>query len=162
MIKDSGDRTEFATGAVRDMRVGKGRCDLMPIDIICKIFDGKEKDIFALISQFKETGSTSFLISAIKAFCDYNYETMMLEVSIHFEEGAKKYGENNWQKGIDANCYIDSAIRHYLKYLRGDDDERHDRAFVWNLMCCAWTCEHKPELNTYAKNKVVNNNENQH
>ena len=30
-IKDSGDRTEFATGAVRDMREGKGRCDLMPL-----------------------------------------------------------------------------------------------------------------------------------
>lgn len=30
MIKDSGERTEFATGAVRDMHVGKGRFDLLP------------------------------------------------------------------------------------------------------------------------------------
>ena len=30
MIKDSGDRTQFATGAVRDMGSGKGRCDLVP------------------------------------------------------------------------------------------------------------------------------------
>lgn len=29
-IKDSGQRTEFATGAVRDMATGKGRTDLMP------------------------------------------------------------------------------------------------------------------------------------
>lgn len=29
-IKDSGDRTEFATGAVRDMHSGKGRMDLLP------------------------------------------------------------------------------------------------------------------------------------
>lgn len=29
-IKDSGDRTEFSTGAVRDMHEGKGRCDLLP------------------------------------------------------------------------------------------------------------------------------------
>lgn len=30
MIKDSGDRTEFETGAKRDMRAGKGRMDLLP------------------------------------------------------------------------------------------------------------------------------------
>ena len=29
-IKDSGDRTEFSTGAVRDMHEGKGRYDLLP------------------------------------------------------------------------------------------------------------------------------------
>lgn len=29
-IKDSGDRTQFSTGAVRDMHVGKGRFDLLP------------------------------------------------------------------------------------------------------------------------------------
>ena len=29
-IKDSGDRTEFATGAVRDIHAGKGRFDLLP------------------------------------------------------------------------------------------------------------------------------------
>lgn len=30
MIKDSGERTEFGTGAVRDMHSGKGRMDLLP------------------------------------------------------------------------------------------------------------------------------------
>lgn len=30
MIKDSGQRTEFSTGAVRDMHTGKGRYDLLP------------------------------------------------------------------------------------------------------------------------------------
>lgn len=29
MIKDSGDRTKFETGAVRDMHSGKGRMDLL-------------------------------------------------------------------------------------------------------------------------------------
>jgi len=29
-IKDSGERTEFKTGAVRDLRSGKGRFDLLP------------------------------------------------------------------------------------------------------------------------------------
>lgn len=30
MIKDSGDRTEFETGAKRDIQHGKGRMDLLP------------------------------------------------------------------------------------------------------------------------------------
>lgn len=30
MIKDSGDRTKFNSGAVRDLGAGKGRCDLLP------------------------------------------------------------------------------------------------------------------------------------
>lgn len=81
--------------------------------------------------------------------------TMLLEVAKHFEEGCKKYGENNWQKGIPTHCYIDSAVRHYLKYLRGDKNEPHDRAFCWNILCAIWTCKHKPELNDYAKQEAT-------
>lgn len=33
-IKDSGQRTDFETGAVRDMHEGKGRYDLLPWDAI--------------------------------------------------------------------------------------------------------------------------------
>ena len=29
-----------------------------------------------------------------------------------------------------------------MKYLDGWDDEPHDRAFVWNLMCLIWTHDH--------------------
>ena len=32
-IKDSGERTNFDSGAVRDLRTGKGRMDLVPLDI---------------------------------------------------------------------------------------------------------------------------------
>lgn len=33
-IKDSGNRKEFNTGAVRDMHEGKGRYDLLPWDAV--------------------------------------------------------------------------------------------------------------------------------
>lgn len=36
-IKDSGNRREFDTGAVRDMKEGKGRYDLLPWDAIHEI-----------------------------------------------------------------------------------------------------------------------------
>ena len=36
-IKDSGERTEFSTGAVRDMHTGKGRMDLLPWHAIMEV-----------------------------------------------------------------------------------------------------------------------------
>lgn len=148
-IKDSGERREFESGAVRDIQEGKGRCDLLPLDMVGEYLS---EDTLRLISKFQHTGEVVHLYGAINASeINGNPYDIVLELSKHFEEGAKKYGENNWQKGIPTHCYIDSAVRHYLKYLRGDDDEPHDRAFVWNIVCCIWTCIHKPELNDYKK-----------
>lgn len=158
-IKDSGNRTEFATGAVRDIQEGKGRCDLLPLDVISECyysaFPGKfSASIFYEIYLFTQDGNVLHLydvLSKDEPFDDWS--DMFLEVAIHFEEGCKKYGENNWRKGIPVKRYIDSAVRHYLKWLRGDEDEPHDRAFCWNIMCAIWTCKHMPELNDYAKEK---------
>jgi hypothetical protein len=160
-IKDSGDRTEFSTGAVRDMREGKGRCDLMPLYVVSHILVGSSIDhdpVLQRIEDFRKSGNSEYLYNAIHEFITkrFNYTgmdtrfevcvtSMLLEVAKHFEDGAKKYGENNWQKGIPVHCYIDSAVRHYLKWLRGDKDEPHDRAFVWNLMCCIWEVDYHEE-----------------
>ena len=37
MIKDSGERTQFASGAVRDMHEGKGRFDLVPMCVLMRL-----------------------------------------------------------------------------------------------------------------------------
>lgn len=103
MIKDSGNRTEFATGAVRDMHIGKGRFDLLPWHAIH-------------------------------------------DVAKHCEDGALKYGERNVDRGIPQHSLIDSAFRHLAKYTRGETDEDHLRAAVWNML---WALEQEtthPEL----------------
>lgn len=159
-IYDSGERREFSTGAVRDIQEGKGRCDLMPLEVASHFL--YDDQILGLISDFQETNDTGRLYEALKWFCGqllvgHGTEaraSLLLEVAKHFEDGAKKYGEHNWQKGIPVRCYIDSAVRHYLKWLRGDKDEPHDRAFCWNIMCAIWTCKHKPELNDYNKEET--------
>lgn len=139
-IKDSGERRSFDTGAVRDIQEGKGRPSLMPLEVVYMLTGGD--NIIFCLGYFKDSGNTIHLLNALRHFAKQAYndscETMFLEVSKHFEEGAAKYGDNNWQKGIPTSCYLDSAIRHYLKYRRGDNDEPHDRAFVWNIMCCIW------------------------
>jgi hypothetical protein len=162
-IKDSGSRTEFPSGAVRDMGgKDKGRCDLMPLDVVAIIVgeqDSNPDPIIASIGHFQTSGDTGCLYQALehfagKAFTRENMGTscchMCLEVSKHFAEGCEKYGENNWKKGIPVKSYINSGVRHYLKWLRGDKDENHHLAFCWNLMCALWTCKHKPELNDYG------------
>ena len=154
-IKDSGTRREFSTGAVRDIQEGKGRCDLIPLDVVSDLFRGDDPNIPVIlnyISCFQKTGLTEFLIWAVKSFINqFNAFDMLLEISKHYENGAKKYGENNWQKGIPIKSYIDSAVRHYFKWLRGDNDEPHDRAFCWNLISAIWTCRKYPVLNDYRQ-----------
>ena len=151
MILDSGDRTEFETGAVRDMHEGKGRCDLLPLDVVGELI---YSDVIISIHNFQCHSNVDYLKKALYHFITTRWNSdfdMILEVAKHFEEGAKKYGENNWQKGIPVRCYIDSAVRHYLKWLKGDQDEPHDRAFCWNILCAMWTIKNKPELNDYRK-----------
>lgn len=154
-LKDSGERREFDSGAVRDISEGKGRCDLLPLDIISQYMSDI---VLSYIADFKATGCCQSLWDALNIFqyeayaikglkdSRQQWANTLLEVSIHFEDGARKYGENNWQKGIPLHCYIDSAIRHYLKWRRRDKDEPHDRAFVWNILCAIWTMHHFPNL----------------
>lgn len=70
-----------------------------------------------------------------KGRCDLLPPLAIIRLSKHFEEGAKKYGERNWEKGIPINSFIDSAMRHTLKYMAGQDDEDHLVAAAWNLIC---------------------------
>lgn len=55
------------------------------------------------------------------------------QLAIHTEEGAKKYSEDNWRLGQPLRQYLASAYRHLNKLMRGETDERHDRALLWNI-----------------------------
>ena len=147
MIKDSGERREFTTGAVRDIAEGKGRCDLLPLDVVGELIRSK---VLLDINHYIRKGSIRSLETAIGHFAivelQVGLEEAMLEAAIQYEEGCKKYGERNWEKGINLHCYIDSAVRHYLKWKNGYTDEPHDRAFLWNILGAIWTHENKPEL----------------
>lgn len=146
-LKDSGTRREFSTGAVRDVADGKGRCDLLPL---VPVSEAMGSCTLMQIGMFMASEGTNHLRRAILEFCgerDWDLPTAMLEVSIHYEDGARKYAERNWEIGIPLHCFIDSAVRHYLKWRRGDNDEPHDRAVLWNLLGAWWTLDNHPELN---------------
>ncbi len=59
----------------------------------------------------------------------------LTRLAVHFENGAVKYGDDNWKKGQNLRRYVSSAIRHISKYMLGLKDEDHLAAAVWNLMC---------------------------
>ena len=114
--------------------------------------------IFAALNRFQEKDTVESLYAALSMASEKIFGSdanMVLEVAKHFEDGARKYGDNNWRRGIPVHCYIDSATRHYLKWLRGDVDEPHDRAFCWNVMCAIWTVIHHPDLDEYRLVKTA-------
>ena len=163
-LVDSGTRRRFGTGAVRDGHEGVGRCDLLPLGVIG---EQTNDNILSLVEAYIRNGVYEVLWEAICIFSKRHYNetfTALLEVSKQYEDGAKKYNDRNWENGIPLHCYIDSGVRHYLKFLRGDTDEPHDRAFIWNMLGAIWTHENKPELidlpfadtgNTATENKPV-------
>jgi hypothetical protein len=54
----------------------------------------------------------------------------------HLTEGGKKYDKRNWMGAYTQEEYDrfrESAIRHFVQYLRGDNDEDHFAAVVFNL-----------------------------
>jgi len=55
-------------------------------------------------------------------------------LSIHYENGSKKYGSWNWMLGQPLSRYIDSLIRHVWAVQDGLDDEDHEAAVLWNMM----------------------------
>lgn len=148
ILKDSGCRREFASGAVRDIAEGKGRCDLLPLDVLWHMYPESFWPLKS-IDAYIRNGDIEDLESMLRRFLERQYPdpiTGLLEVAKHYEDGALKYTERNFEKGIPLHCFIDSAVRHYLKLRRGDDDEPHDRAFVWNILGAIWTHVHHPEM----------------
>ena len=55
-------------------------------------------------------------------------------IARHYENGAAKYGDRNWEKGQPLSRYLDSALRHAYKYLEGHREEDHMAAAAWNLI----------------------------
>ena len=147
-IKDSGERRKFETGAVRDISEGKGRFDLLPLDVLGT---ANQDNRLTNLAWYQKANDETYLYASMS---DLNYRmeyNLIARVARHFENGLKKYGENNWRKGIPCKSYVDSAVRHYFKWQLKEIDEDHESAFYWNIMCCIWTHENIPEMQSYKK-----------
>ena len=68
------------------------------------------------------------------------------KLAIHCQEGAKKYGDRNCERGIPISRLIDSGIRHLSQYMQGKKDEPHLRSALWNIAFAIYMEEEKPEM----------------
>ena len=135
---------------------------------------------FHYIMQFMDWGDKQFLNEALTCIQTYHwykdktysegspikqdliFAKAMMDLSVHYKNGALKYAERNWEKGLPVHSFIDSAIRHLCKEMLGWDDEPHDIAVMWNLYGAIWTLQHYPHLNdlpNYKDYRKENGNE---
>jgi len=63
----------------------------------------------------------------------------LLRLAKHYENGAVKYGDRNWEKGQPLSSYLDSLLRHGQNYLAGDRSEDHMAAVAWNAFAIMHT-----------------------
>lgn len=65
-------------------------------------------------------------------------------------EGATKYSDYNWERGMPVSDLLNHAIRHLYEYLSGDRTEDHLGHAAWNVLGAIHSAELWPELNRGA------------
>lgn len=63
-------------------------------------------------------------------------EPMLTRWAELMARGAEKYGENNWQLANsiqELKRFQASGFRHFIQWIRGDDDEDHAAAILYNV-----------------------------
>lgn len=75
---------------------------------------------------------------AKRSHLDERYDLIPLEglkrAALVMGEGAKRYGENNWQKGFPVPDVLNHALAHIVNYLAGDRTEDHLAHAACNLL----------------------------
>jgi hypothetical protein len=56
----------------------------------------------------------------------------LTRLAMHYTNGAVKYGESNWTKGMPLSRFYASLFRHLISWARGDRAEDHMAAVAWN------------------------------
>ncbi len=66
-----------------------------------------------------------------------------------YNEGAVKYGDNNWRRGMEFSNVINHVLEHINTYIAGSDQggEDHLAHAAWGLFTLMEEEETKPELN---------------
>lgn len=105
----------------------------VPVNVVYELPDSGKREEFSTGSRRDcRTGKGRFDLlpwSAIE------------RVAIHTENGARKYGDRNWEKGQPVARYFDSAMRHLVKFQLSEKSEDHLAAAVWNILAMMWTLD---------------------
>lgn len=75
----------------------------------------------------------------------------LYRLAMHYTNGAEKYDDNNWTKGIPMSRTWESLERHVQAFKSGDKVEDHLAAIAWNAFALMWYEEKMPEMNDLAE-----------
>lgn len=162
VTKDSGQRTEFPGGSVRDLGTGKGRYDLIPWEVVVlwaqrPLHTGStERDLdYAMTGAFgwlNRVGDLGAIVELLGAVADHaqgpreksgilGLQWPIIERWAKLmERGAEKYGARNWEIGQPLARFFDSGIRHLYQWYFGlNTEEDHLAAVFYNFGAIVWT-----------------------
>ena len=84
-------------------------------------------------------------------FEEFRYDLVspigLREVARACAEGASKYSDFNWEKGMPVHDLLNHAIAHVYQFLSGDRSEPHLGHAAWNLLAAIHSHELWPHLN---------------
>ena len=170
IIKDSGNRRKFDSGAVRDRAEGKGLPTLISPIFAQKFIEYSNQcrnipfspdythylhcalqHTYILLGGIRNSKMEYAIATDIMYAMQVQYNINNYSIRIYpiffqklahqLEEGAKKYGQRNWEQGMPLEEYLNSLLRHLLQWYNGDEDEPHDAAAAFNIMCYCHTRE---------------------
>ena len=75
---------------------------------------------------------------------DLIYEPLLTEWAYLMARGAEKYTENNWKKANsieELNRFKASAWRHFVQFMKGEEDEAHHAAVLFNIAGCMYVMD---------------------
>ena len=78
---------------------------------------------------------------------DLIHPVLMERLAAVCAEGAVKYGDYNWELGMDAMTLLNHALRHQYRFLGGDREEDHLGHALWGVGGAIVSVELWPEQN---------------
>ena len=119
-----------------------------------RVVGGEPGDVPAVPVVIPQAGTTAkFGTGAVRSdtFEAFRYDLVspigLREVARACAEGAEKYSDWNWEKGMEVNDLLNHAIAHVYQFLSGDRSEPHLGHAAWNLLAAIHSHELWPHLN---------------
>ena len=126
------NRETFETGAVRDKT--DYRYDLMsPLVVSLILRNDIEARNLAESLMHRDICHKSVLFH-LEVVVHTNPAGLVHLYAQALHEGASKYGERNWEKGIPESNLLNHALAHLFALVSGDQSENHRSHLVWNVM----------------------------
>lgn len=97
-----------------------------------------------------------------KSRCDLMSTEAILGTAAVLGYGAKKYGANNWRKGLSWSRLISSTMRHFLAFMSGEDLDKetglpHIDHVATNIMFLQEFYRTRKDLDDRYKQAVIDN-----